>query len=200
MCKICIKCNILKEYDKFPLRKDSKDGYRNSCKECEYKKTKKWKEKNSDITKEYYKKYLLDKKEKLNNYKNNWFNEKMKSDSNFKLKKNIKNTIKGAFRGKPYKRNQKVIDILGCSIDEFKIYLESKFESWMTWNNHGLYEKNKFNVGWDIDHIIPISKASTKYDILKLSHYSNFQPLCSKINRDVKKAKYYGEDMSIQKL
>ena len=32
-----IKCNILKEYDKFPLRKDSKDGYRNSCKECEYK-------------------------------------------------------------------------------------------------------------------------------------------------------------------
>ena len=191
MCKICIKCNILKEYDKFPIRKDSKDGYRNSCKECEYKKTKKWKEKNSDITKEYYKKYLSDNKEKLNKYKNNWFNEKMKSDINFKLKKKIKSTIKDAFRGKYYKRSQKVIDILGCSVEEFKIYLESKFESWMSWENHGLYN-GELNYGWDIDHIIPISTANTEEDILKLSHFSNFQPLCSKINRYIKKAKYYG--------
>jgi hypothetical protein len=72
MCKICIKCNILKEYIEFPLRKDSKDGYRNSCKECEYKKTKKWKEENSDITKEYNKNYLLNNKERLNKYKNNY--------------------------------------------------------------------------------------------------------------------------------
>jgi len=196
MYKICIKCNILKKYDKFPIRKDSKDGYRNSCKECEYKKFKKWKEENTDITKEYHKKYLLDNKERLNKNKNNWFNERMKSDSIFKLKRNIKNTIKGSFRRKHYKRNQKVIDILGCSIEEFKLYLESKFETWMSWENHGLYNGD-FNYGWDIDHIIPISSAKTEEDILKLSHFLNFQPLCSKINREIKKSKYYGESVSI---
>jgi hypothetical protein len=76
--------------------------------------------------------------------------------------------------------------ILGCTFLEFKIYIESKFESWMTWNNHGKYN-GTLNFGWDLDHIIPISKALTKEDLLKLNHFSNFQPLCSKINRDIKK-------------
>jgi hypothetical protein len=188
MYKICIKCNIQKEYYEFPLRKDSKDGYRNSCKDCEYKKTKEWKNENSEITKVYYKKYTLENKMKLNIYKNNWFNDKMKSDVNFKLRMKIKCTIKDAFRGKSYKRDKKVIEILGCSIDYFKLYLESKFEDWMTWENHGVYNGD-FKYGWDIDHIIPISSGVCQEDVLKLSNYLNFQPLCSKINRDIKRNK-----------
>lgn len=39
----------------------------------------------------------------------------------------------------------------------------------------------------NIDHIIPLSSAKTEEDIIKLSHYSNLQPLCSKVNRDIKK-------------
>jgi hypothetical protein len=120
----------------------------------------------------------------------------MKSDSNFKLKRKIKTIIKDAFRGKPYRRNQKIIDILGCSTENFKLYLESKFEYWMSWENHGLYN-GELNFGWDIDHIIQISTAKTEEDVIKLSHFSNFQPLCSKTNRDIKKAKYYGEIVSI---
>lgn len=41
--------------------------------------------------------------------------------------------------------------------------------------------------GWDLDHIIPSSSAITENDILKLNHYTNFQPLDSFINRFVKK-------------
>jgi hypothetical protein len=48
----------------------------------------------------------------------------------------------------------------------------------------GIYEPNK---SWDIDHIIPLSSAINEYDILKLNHYSNLQPLCSYINRYIKK-------------
>ncbi len=58
----------------------------------------------------------------------------------------------------------------------------------MTWENRGLYN-GEFNYGWDIDHIIPISFAKTEEDIIKLNHYTNLQPLCSKINRDIKKDK-----------
>lgn len=59
----------------------------------------------------------------------------------------------------------------------------------MNWDNKGLYN-GTFNYGWDADHITPIASATCEEDIIKLNHYTNFQPLCSKINRDVKKAKY----------
>jgi len=51
----------------------------------------------------------------------------------------------------------------------------------------GLYN-GYFNYGWDIDHIIPISSAKTEDDIIKLNHYTNLQPLCSKLNRHIKRA------------
>ena len=70
-----------------------------------------------------------------------------------------------------------------------KEYIESKFENWMNWDNKGLYN-GEFNYGWDVDHIIPISSAKTEEEIILLNHYSNLQPLCSKINRDIKKDKY----------
>jgi len=56
----------------------------------------------------------------------------------------------------------------------------------MTWENRGLYN-GELNYGWDIDHIIPIASAKTEEDIIKLNHYKNLQPLCSHINRDIKK-------------
>ena len=37
-----------------------------------------------------------------------------------------------------------------------------------------------------LDHIIPICSAKTDEDVYKLNHWSNFQPLCSKINRNIK--------------
>ncbi len=65
-------------------------------------------------------------------------------------------------------------------------YIESKFEPWMTFENRGLYN-GEFGYGWDIDHIVPISTANTEDDIIRLNHYTNLQPLCSKINRDIKR-------------
>lgn len=32
--KLCVKCEIEKPYEVFTIRKDSKDGYRNTCKDC----------------------------------------------------------------------------------------------------------------------------------------------------------------------
>lgn len=38
-------------------------------------------------------------------------------------------------------------------------------------------------------HIIPISSATNEEELIKLNHYTNLQPLCSKVNRDIKKDK-----------
>ena len=52
--------------------------------------------------------------------------------------------------------------------------------------NYGLYN-GELNYGWDIDHIIPISSGNTEEDILNLNHYKNLQPLCSYVNRYIKR-------------
>ena len=108
---------------------------------------------------------------------------KLKVSFSRRLNKLIKRVEFDKSTNKPY-----YLDKLGCSFEEFKIYLESKFEDWMTWENYGLYN-GELNYGWDIDHIIPSATAKTEDDIYNLSHYTNLQPLCSKINRDIKKDK-----------
>jgi hypothetical protein len=85
-----------------------------------------------------------------------------------------------------YSKTTNPYEILGCSYEDFKTHIESKFESWMNWDNYGLCN-NEFNYGWDIDHIIPCASAITEEELLKLNHYSNLQPLCSHINRNLKR-------------
>lgn len=134
----------------------------------------------------FYKNYKKCKKclFKKRNYR---YTERLNNDNLFRLKHNLKVTIRKHLSNINKKKdNMKTIDILGCNITHFKNYLESKFENWMTWENRGLYN-GEFNYGWDIDHIIPISSTLSKDEIIKLNHYTNLQPLCSKINRDIKK-------------
>src|SRR5204862_6442246 len=66
------------------------------------------------------------------------------------------------------------VALLGCSREEFKAHLESKFQPEMTWENLGIGQGT-----WQIDHIVPIDK----HDLTTLEgqraafHYSNTQPL-----------------------
>lgn len=60
--------------------------------------------------------------------------------------------------------------IFGCSPDDLRKYIESKFIDDMSWSNYG------FN-GWHIDHNTPLYSAKTEEDLKKLSHYTNLQPL-----------------------
>lgn len=139
-------------------------------------------ESNREYRLEKSKEYNKNNKEKINQYQK----DRLKSDPIAYLSHKMRNNIY-----KSLNRNNlsmKTQEILGCSFHFFKLYLESKFESWMTWDNKGLYN-GEFNYGWDIDHIIPLSSAKTEEDVIKLNHYTNLQPLCSKVNRDIKKEK-----------
>lgn len=131
---------------------------------------------------ERQKKYQKNNKQKRNIY----LKRRRENDPLFKLITNIRNLINNSFSEMNYLKNSKTEEILGCSFKDFKIYIESKFENWMNWKNRGLYN-GSLNYGWDIDHIIPLSTAKNEENLIKLNHYSNLQPLCSKINRDMKK-------------
>ena len=168
---------------------------------------KEWKNKNKDkvliSNKKYNKKYYQENKEKINevcknyykenkeiiNTRNNNYIKKLRKENDlFKFKVNVRTRISKALKNIKTQKTDKTEKLLGCSYDDFKIYLESKFEPWMSWENRGLYNGEK-NFGWDIDHIIPLSNAKTLLDLIPLIHHSNCQPLCSYINRDVKKNK-----------
>jgi hypothetical protein len=137
----------------------------------------KWYEKvksSEELNKEY--------KEKKNNY----HKYKMSNDVVYRIKNLTTGIISKSFKQNGYTKKSRTYEILGCSFEEFKIHLESKFESWMSWDNRGKYNGD-FKYGWDIDHIIPLASAKTEEDIIRLNHYTNLQPLCGKINRDIKR-------------
>jgi hypothetical protein len=142
------------------------------------------KNKIKEQAKQQNKKYREVNKHKINEYQKN----RKLNDPLFKLTCNIRSLISVSIKRNGFKKTSKTFLILGCSFAEFKQHLESKFESWMTWDNYGLYN-GLANYGWDIDHIIPSSRAITEEDAIKLNHYTNLKPLCSYNNRVLKKAK-----------
>jgi hypothetical protein len=156
-----------------------------------------WELNNPIKKKQYNKKYRTNNSVKIKEYRKInsdglkvkrrvYIRNKMATDSVFKLKHNLGSLIRISFKSRGYTKNSKTNEILGCTVEEFKQYLETKFESWMNWDNRGFYN-GELNYGWDPDHIIPISSAKTEDEIIKLNHFSNFQPLCSKTNRDIKR-------------
>ena len=162
-----------------------------------YNKTSIRKEQNAQSLKKYYekeenkiKKLIYQKEyEKRTSHSKIYRKNKRLSDPLFKLSTNIRSNINKSIKKNNYSKENNTIEILGCSYDFFKTYLENKFEPWMNWNNYGLYN-GELNYGWDLDHIIPISSAKTEEDVIKLNHYTNFQPLCSHVNRNIKRANY----------
>jgi len=198
--KKCSKCKVEKELVDFGKDKSSKDGLYTTCKECckEYRlKTKEQRKKynkeyrleNKERINQYEKEYRNTNKEKLNENNKKYIRERKKIDPLFKLSGNIRNLISNSFKTINGRKDTKTTEILGCSLEDFKIHLEKQFEDWMDWSNYGNPVDNIFelNKTWDLDHIIPLSTAETKEDIIRLNHYTNLQPLCSYTNRFIKR-------------
>jgi len=183
--KIAAKRKLYREANKDKIKIYDK-AYKETNKERlkEYGQTydKVYKETNKERLKEYGKAYRETNKEHLRLLQSN----RRKNNPLYRLSCDIRSMIGEFFRSKGISKTLRTEQILGCSFDEFKAHLESKFEPWMNWNNKGLYN-SEFDYGWDIDHIKPISKAKTVEDVIRLNHYNNLQPLCSKINRDIKR-------------
>jgi len=181
--KICNRCKIEKELDQFTKNKAKEDNLEPICKGC----VSIYHYKNQQKISDYHKTYGQNNKEKILATKYKYKKHKYKTDPLWRLTELIRGSIGQSFKRIGSIKPSRTEQILGCTFEHFKEYIEQQFEPWMNWNNQGGQIITEINTNWDIDHKIPISSAKTKEDVIKLSHYTNFQPLCSYHNRFIKR-------------
>ena len=156
--KKCTICNEVKSYESFSKMKSQKDGFNYWCKPCvkENRKDKDW---------------------HLNQYnerKRLWEYNKQHTDLEYKIFSRVRTRLSHYLKGRI--KTTSYSKYLGCSIVEYKAFLENKFDNKMSWDNYGVY--------WEIDHIKPLSKGGS-------FHFTNTQPLSIPKNR--KKGNKYAE-------
>jgi hypothetical protein len=110
---------------------------------------------------------------KDNKYRSKKQKLRRRTEPLFRLKCNMRCIIAQSFRLKRYEKKSKSETLLGCSFDFLIKYIEARFKEGMSWDNRNL---------WHIDHIVPLSSAKTKIELIKLNHFSNLRPLWAKDN------------------
>jgi len=188
MEKVCNKCSVLKSINEFYNRKNEFDGKHRYCKVCMKLKNDEWYNNSKHLRKEYYENYRKLNKKYFNEYcynhyhtkkelYRNWERNKLKTDFSFRIKKSIIALIYFHLNKNNEYKNHHTVEYLGCTIEEYKSYLEKLFTQEMTWENYGTY--------WEIDHIKPIDSfnLSDPKELFECFHYTNTQPMFWKDNR-----------------
>lgn len=174
--KICKKCLIEKSINEYNKDKYSSDGLRYRCRECTSLQYKKYYEENRLLEIERQVTYQKNNNDSVKQVRRKRYHIRYNSDLLYKLKINIRNRIKHFIKNKNFDINiNSTYEIIGCTPNELRIYIEKQFIGGMTWENYK-------HDGWHIDHIIPLSSAKSIDDVYKLCHYTNLKPLWANEN------------------
>ena len=100
--------------------------------------------------------------------------KKRANDSEFKIACVVRSRIARVINGG--RKYDSSFELVGCSPEFLKKYIEWQFDDGMTWDNHGIH--------WHIDHIIPLSWFDlTDPEQQKLAFdFTNMQPLLARDN------------------
>ena len=186
-CKVCRKLEggLYRELNTEKRKQTVKNWYsKNPTYNKEYylnntekvnKTNKNWYELNKEKSRENNKIWLESNKEKMKEYNRNYMKIVRETKPLKKLQFNIRSRFYNILKTNKIPKINKTLDVIGCSLEFLKEYIEKQFILGMSWENYGRY-------GWHIDHIIPLSSAKTEDEILKLCHYTNLQPLWAEDN------------------
>lgn len=85
----------------------------------------------------------------------------------WRLAKRLRNRMREMLDGC---KHESALKLLGCSIEDFKLHIQSQFTKGMAWNNYG---------DWHIDHILPCASFDLQNENHRKMcfHYSNMRPL-----------------------
>lgn len=195
MGKVCNICGENKPIEEFSICKDYKDGRLNSCIICYRDKRKKyygrykervsdWYLNNKELSVQRSKEWKNNNHEKsrLSNCKSDKKRrsvitkknkERYHSNGLVRLRMTIAPLIRNSLNKKGFSKKSLTSEILGIDYEGFYKHIENQFINGMTWDNRGL---------WELDHKVPVSLGKTEEEIIRLNHYTNFQPLWKKDN------------------
>jgi len=153
-------------YRNHDSHKSTKKKYREKTKDQQKIRTKNWRDNN----KEKIKKYEVENKLHLNKMALIRLKKRKLNDKLFSLICSVRARFNGFLKKNNISKKNKTFDIVGCTPEFLREYIEQKFTEGMSWDNYG---RN----GWHVDHIIPLSSAKNESEIYELCHYTNLQPL-----------------------
>ena len=194
--KVCYSCKIEREASCFYQNPSSKDGLDGSCASCKKKSSSayyhanrdeanqkmklyhqanrekrlaylaEYNAKNADELKPKKKAYRELESSKLNRAE--YTKKRKQEEPTYRLITNRRSRRSTALRDN---RNQTTLQDLGCTVAEWKVYLEKRFDDSMTWDNYGSY--------WHLDEVIPITAwdLSNPAEQKACFHHFNSQPL-----------------------
>jgi hypothetical protein len=170
--KICNCCNIGKDISEFNRNSKSKDGHRDECRSCHKIKNAAWYNKNSVRCNNVSTTWKRNNRAKNLETTKKWQKKQFESNSDYALAHSLRTRLNQALRSN-YKAGSAVRD-LGCTIEYFRKYIESKFEPGMSWNNRGRWGKV-----WHIDHIKPLVNfdLTNRRQFMEACNYKNLQPM-----------------------
>ena len=102
--------------------------------------------------------------------------ERYNADPIFRLRSLVSKSVR---RGLKKPKSDSFIRHLEYPLGQLKAHIESLWEPWMSWDNHGSYNKNMRT--WQIDHIIP--QSTLPYDSMEHPNFKkcwslgNIRPL-----------------------
>jgi hypothetical protein len=201
-CKVCASMLSLSWYN---YNRERVKVYKHNRKEQIKQKNKDWRSVNSEQIKIKRRVYREVNKKQLNIKSSCWYNnnkeqklssskawykanskrrnivsmaynkKRYQTDCSFRLKDNLRAIVYKALKGSS--KSAHTMELIGCSIKELWLHLESQFTYGMTRENHGQF-------GWHVDHIIPCASfdLTDPEQQRKCFHYTNLQPLWAEDN------------------
>ena len=206
--KRCNKCQEEKQLEAFSKNKRTSDGLERRCRTCERARCKSTYIKRRDkalakckeyreANREYYEQKIREWREANPDYFKQWhianpghntrWYKTYKPSLMFRARHSVRTRLWHMIKSKNWNKPATTYELVGCSWEELMQHIESQFEPWMNESNYGKCIPGESNVGWDIDHIIPLASAETEEDLIKLCHYTNLKPVCSNYNRYIKR-------------
>jgi hypothetical protein len=163
------------------------DGFRSQCKQCEKQKALKWNQENKEAHAEHQRTFAQNNSDLIRaaraqyvaRYPDRVIAAEVKylsSHPEARLRGNLRRRLNNFLKRTKQLKIASAVEELGCSIEELKKHLESKFQLGMSWDNYG---------EWEIDHIKPLVSFDM-FDVEQVKqacHYSNLQPLWKEDNR-----------------
>jgi hypothetical protein len=173
MKKKCPQCELELPLTNEYFHKDSRsiNGFQSSCKKCRLHKSKL--SASNLEAKQRKAEYRKQTRDHIREYKKLWEQNRANTNPEYRIRKSLRTRIHHAVKNGI--KTNKTMSLIGCSLEYFIAYLESKFQDGMTLDNYGQ---------WHIDHIRPCSS----FDLMdpeqqrQCFHYTNLQPLWAKDN------------------